>query len=127
PVGKDLLTGSIDALFEWQGRTFILDWKTNRLPEYGPSAVGSVVQESYGLQVKVYTLTTCRFLGIDNREAYEQLFGGVIYVFVRGLRHDQGVWTHRPTWEEVLGYRSDLADLPLARLIPAAAGGAQHV
>ncbi|HOD32616.1 MAG TPA: hypothetical protein PKO12_04010, partial [Holophaga sp.] len=57
----------------------------------------------------------------------EEEFGGVIYVFVRGLRHDQGVWTHRPTWEEVLGYRSDLADLPLARLIPAAAGGAQHV
>lgn len=126
PKGHDLLTGSIDALFEWQGRAYLLDWKTNRLPDYGPATLAQVVQEAYGLQVKIYTLAVCRFLGLRDREAYEQRFGGVLYVFLRGLDAGLGVWTHRPAWEEVRSHEAELAALGIDLLIPATAGGARH-
>jgi len=68
PGRPDYLNGSIDALFQAGGRAHVLDWKTNQLPGYGPAALDEAVQAHYLLQVKIYALTTCRFLGITERE-----------------------------------------------------------
>ncbi len=126
PERQDLLTGSMDLLFQAGGRTHVLDWKTNRLAAYDEAHLEEAVQGHYLLQVKIYALTTCRFLGIQDREAYERAFGGIVYVFLRGLPLEEGVWTYRPSWEELQGWERDLAALQPQRLIPAHAGGERH-
>lgn len=126
PGGPDLLNGSIDLLFHWEGRAYLADWKTNRLPDYGPEALGAKVKELYDLQIKAYTVTARRFLGLATREAWTEGFGGFLYVFLRGLPGGAGVWSACPTWDEVEAWEKELAALPVETLIPAAAGGARH-
>ena len=125
PGREDLLTGSIDLLFQCQGLAYVLDWKTNRLASYGPEALARKMEEDYRIQVQVYTVTACRFLGITCEAEYQAGFGGVLYVFLRGLP-ESGVWTLRPTWAEVQAWERALAALPVETLIPAQAGGARH-
>ncbi len=106
----DLLKGSIDALFETDGRAYILDWKSNHLADYGPQALDACVQASYRLQAQVYTQATLAFLGIEDEDGYVQRFGGILYVFLRGLPNE-GVWFLKPTWAEVQVWKHELAVL----------------
>lgn len=100
------LRGFIDLVFEADGRWWLLDWKTNwlgpTLEEYGSERLPAVVaREGYWLQYLLYTLVVHRLLG--RRVAgydYERHFGGVFYLFVRGIRPSlgpaSGVYRHRP-------------------------------
>lgn len=106
-TGAGRLTGALDALFEHEGRSFILDWKSNRLPGYGPSELDVCMAEDYALQVKVYTLAVLKALAISDAADYEARFGGVVYVFLRGLP-EGGVWTTRSTWTEVQVWRAEV-------------------
>jgi hypothetical protein len=51
-------------------------------------------------------------LRIRDRSEYEERFGGLIYVFLRGVRPDGdglvGAYFHRPSWDEILHYERDL-------------------
>ncbi len=105
PGGK--LTGALDALFEHEGRIYLLDWKSNLLPDYAPESVRACVEEDYRLQVKVYTLAALRFLGIADEASYETRFGGVVYVFLRGLP-DGGQWSERPSWQETRAWAAEV-------------------
>ncbi|MDP2875935.1 MAG: UvrD-helicase domain-containing protein, partial [Holophaga sp.] len=127
PERSDYLTGSIDLLFQTGGRTHVLDWKTNRLAGYDAAHLEETVQGHYLLQVKIYTVTACRFLGITDGAHYDRAFGGVVYVFLRGLPEGEGVWTCRPSWEEVQGWERDISALQPQRLIPVHAGGERDV
>jgi exodeoxyribonuclease V beta subunit len=108
PGDTDFLGGSLDALFEKDGRAYFLDWKSNSLPDYGPEALATCVSSHYNLQVRIYTLAILRFLGVTSEAAYEARFGGALYVFLRGLP-EGGVWGFRPAWSEVLAWEQDLA------------------
>lgn len=108
PGGADFLGGSVDALFEKDGRVYLLDWKSNSLPEYGPEALEACVSGHYDLQVRIYTLAVLRFLGVTSEAAYEARFGGALYVFLRGLP-EGGMWYFRPAWSEVQAWERDLA------------------
>ena len=108
PGGADFLGGSVDALFEKDGRVYLLDWKSNSLPEYGPEALAACVSGHYSLQVRIYTLAVLRFLGVTSEAAYEARFGGALYVFLRGLPAG-GVWCFRPAWSEVQAWERELA------------------
>ncbi|HEU4950309.1 MAG TPA: UvrD-helicase domain-containing protein [Holophagaceae bacterium] len=105
PGGR--LRGALDALFEHEGRAFVLDWKSNLLPDYGPATVAACVEEDYALQVRVYTLAALRALRITDAADYAARFGGVVYVFLRGLPGG-GQWAARPAWEEVQAWEADL-------------------
>ncbi|HET6329256.1 MAG TPA: UvrD-helicase domain-containing protein [Holophagaceae bacterium] len=104
------LTGALDALFEHEGRVFILDWKSNRLPGYGAAEVAACVAEDYALQVKIYTLAVLRVMGIGNEADYEARFGGAVYVFLRGLP-EGGQWAERPAWRDILAWQAELREL----------------
>ena len=93
---------------------------------YDPAALDEAVQAHYLLQVKIYSVTACRFLGIRDVEHYERAFGGVVYVFLRGLP-EGGVWTCRPSWDELRAWERDLENLRPERWTLAHAGGAHHV
>ncbi len=101
------ITGALDALFEHEGRIFLVDWKSNRLPDYAPASVAACVEEDYRLQVKVYTLAALRFLRIETEADYEARFGGVVYVFLRGLP-EGGQWSERPSWRETRAWAAEL-------------------
>jgi exodeoxyribonuclease V beta subunit len=122
PERPDFLHGSIDVLFQAGGRAHVLDWKTNALASYAPDQLERTVAEHYRLQVQIYTLTACRFLGIRDRDHYERAFGGVLYVFLRGLP-EAGIWTARPAWEELQAWTRELDALRPEQFIPIHAGG----
>ncbi len=104
------LKGYIDLIFMFNGRYHIVDWKSNllgyRTSDYARAAMKAEVEKSfYDLQYHIYTVALDKFLrrrlpGYD----YERHFGGVHYIFVRGLepaRADLGLFHDRPPRERI--------------------------
>jgi exodeoxyribonuclease V beta subunit len=88
---EGLMTGRIDLLYRHQGRYFVLDYKSNRLPDYGPAALDAAVRHSeYDLQYALYTLALHRTLRfrLGGAYDYDRHVGGVRYLFCRGLAPD---------------------------------------
>ncbi len=85
PRENALLTGFIDLVFRFDGRYYILDWKTNTLDRYDTEAVHAAMQEcDYGLQYQLYTLTLREWLRSTLHDFRDEHLGGVFYFFVRG-------------------------------------------
>lgn len=105
---QGMLKGFIDLVFEWQGRWYLLDYKSNHLgnspANYNQAALESAMREHrYDLQYQLYSLAlhrllTLRLPGYD----FDQHFGGVFYLFLRGMPQG-GVFHTRPSRELVLG------------------------
>lgn len=107
---QGMLKGFIDLVFCWQGKYYLLDYKSNWLGEsgadYTPTAMAQAMQSHrYDLQYQLYTLALHRYLRhrlVDYD--YQQHFGGVIYLFLRGVdgtSSDNGVFRTRPDAEFV--------------------------
>ena len=105
---RGYLQGFIDLVFEFEGRFYVVDWKSNwlgnRTEDYHHDALQREMNERhYLLQYRLYTLALHRYLelrlpGYD----YEQHIGGVFYLFVRGIdltRPEFGVFRDRPSAE----------------------------
>jgi exodeoxyribonuclease V beta subunit len=84
------LTGFIDLICEYRGKYYVMDYKTNTLPDYrSATLLQAMRQHNYGLQYWLYCLVLHRYL--QQRLAgyeYARHFGGVKYLFVRGMRVD---------------------------------------
>ncbi|WP_253306454.1 exodeoxyribonuclease V subunit beta [unidentified bacterial endosymbiont] len=100
-----MLQGFIDLVFVWQGRYYLLDYKSNWLGEtieaYRPAAMATALcHHRYDLQYQFYTLALHRYLRYCLPDyQYETHFGGVFYLFLRGMtgqQDDHGVFFHRP-------------------------------
>ena len=82
------LRGYIDLMFEWQGRWYVADYKSNSLPAYQQAALTEAVQrEHYLLQSQLYSAAAHRFLkqrvpGYDP----DTDWGGALFVFLRGMQ-----------------------------------------
>lgn len=108
-----IMNGKIDLFFESGGRYYILDWKSNflgdHLDDYSNSALHNAMTESnYHLQYMIYSVALMKYLElrVENFD-YSTQFGGVIYLFLRGLRNNSntGVFTYRPSFEEITNFR----------------------
>ena len=95
------LTGFIDLICAYQGRYYVMDYKTNSLDDYTEACLTLAMREhNYGLQYWLYTVVLHRYLqarlpGYD----FEKHFGGVYYLFVRGMQLQlpaSGVFWDRP-------------------------------
>ncbi|MCK9622099.1 MAG: exodeoxyribonuclease V subunit beta [Methylobacter sp.] len=103
------LTGFIDLICAFPGsesRYYVMDYKTNALPDYSPDNLTHAMREhNYGLQYWIYTVVLHRYLQTRLPDYdYENHFGGVRYLFVRGMKPDQplsGVYKDRPDLERV--------------------------
>jgi len=101
------MNGKIDLFFEHEGRFYILDWKSNYLgyrPEdYDTAGVRNAMDENnYHLQYLLYAVALKKYISARMPSFdYEQHFGGVIYLFLRGIRSNSadGVFTARPSRE----------------------------
>jgi exodeoxyribonuclease V beta subunit len=102
---QGMLKGFIDLVFRHEGRYYLLDYKSNWLGDssdaYTQDAMASAMQQHrYDLQYQLYTLALHRYLRhriADYR--YEEHFGGVIYLFLRGVDAtdpNSGIFSTRP-------------------------------
>lgn len=114
-IPQGFMTGFIDLLFEYDGKYYIIDWKSNRCggsPD-GFSKEGlcsEMAGSSYFLQYLIYTVALHNYLAgcIDDYD-YDKYFGGAIYIFLRGygVAPENGVYFDRPSRELV----EDLSDV----------------
>jgi exodeoxyribonuclease V beta subunit len=91
-----LITGVIDLVFEYQGRYYLADYKSNllgsNLEDYRPENLQqAMLGRRYDLQALLYTVALHRLLALrlPNYD-YEQHFGGCYYLFLRAMRPQHG-------------------------------------
>ncbi len=103
-----ILKGYIDLVFEWHGRFYIVDWKSNWLgnnaQHYNPIALQTeMTRRGYFLQYLLYTVAINKYLQLRLRGYnYKRNFGGVFYIFVRGVDPAQpelGIYRDKPATE----------------------------
>jgi len=85
---EGLMTGLIDLTYQHDGRWYVLDYKSNRLPSYDADALARAMSHSeYTLQALIYTVALHRWLRFRLGADYDYArdFGGVRYLFCRGL------------------------------------------
>ncbi len=85
---EGLMTGKIDLTYVRDGRWYVLDYKSNRLPRYDmPAMAAAMAHSEYDLQALLYTLALHRWLRFRLGDAYDYArdFGGIRYLFCRGL------------------------------------------
>jgi exodeoxyribonuclease V beta subunit len=104
------LTGFIDLVCAYPtggiNRYYVIDYKTNSLPDYSPGSLTIAMREhNYGLQYWIYSVVLHRYLQTRLPDYdYETHFGGVRYLFVRGMQSDQpasGVFQDRPDLQRI--------------------------
>jgi len=118
---RGYVQGFIDLVFQFEGRFYIIDWKSNwlgnRVEDYHHDALRREMNaRAYPLQYHLYALALHRYLasrlpGYD----YEKHFGGVFYVFLRGVepeRPEFGVFRDRPA----LGLVQNLSERLIGKL-----------
>jgi exodeoxyribonuclease V beta subunit len=98
-----MLKGFIDLVFCFEGRFFVLDYKSNHLGEdqnaYGQDALArAMAGHRYDLQYLLYTLALHRLLKARLPDYdYNRDVGGVVYLFLRGVnKSGKGVYTDKP-------------------------------
>jgi len=95
PLAKGFMKGYIDMVFHDKGRYYLVDWKSNylgsRVEDYGKDALNqTMINDFYILQYHLYTLALHQYLRLRlPNYRYETAFGGVFYVFIRGVDPDQ--------------------------------------
>lgn len=104
---KGYMKGFIDLTFEADGRFYLVDYKSNwlgnRLDDYvSPRLVEAMARAHYYLQYLIYCLALHRYLRLRlPNYAYERHFGGVFYLFLRGIAPpaETGIFRDRPRGE----------------------------
>jgi exodeoxyribonuclease V beta subunit len=101
-----MFKGFIDLTFEYQGRYYVADYKSNWLGAEDASydtanMAATILGKRYDLQFSLYLLALHRQLklrlpGYD----YDQHMGGAVYLFLRGHQAEsQGVYFEKPPRE----------------------------
>ena len=100
------MRGFIDLALEHEGRFYVIDYKSNRLGDTAadyqrPRMLDEMRRHHYVLQYLLYSVALHRYLSLRlPGYSYEQHFGGVYYLFVRGMSVEHppgsGVLFERP-------------------------------
>jgi exodeoxyribonuclease V beta subunit len=102
---QGMLKGFIDLTFEYNGRFYVLDWKSNYLGpdscDYTQSAMQqAMLEHRYDFQYQLYTLALHRYLKTRLPDYdYDRHIGGAYYVFLRGVDgscSDNGIFYTKP-------------------------------
>jgi exodeoxyribonuclease V beta subunit len=107
---QGFMKGFIDLIFEYKGRYYIVDYKSNRLAdtpsEYTKELMEETIGEShYYLQYLIYCVALQRYLKMRLADQYDynSHFGGVFYLFLRGMQphsnSSTGIYSTRPKAE----------------------------
>ena len=117
---RGFMKGFIDMVFQFEGRFYLVDWKSNflggRVGDYGQEALAAVMEkEFYVLQYYIYTLALDQYLRLRLAGYnYETHFGGVYYIFLRGVDPERGpdfgIYRDLPSSELVESLREGLIE-----------------
>jgi exodeoxyribonuclease V beta subunit len=96
---EGMLIGFMDLVLEHDGKYFVLDYKSNRLPFYGVESLqGAILAHRYDVQYTLYVLALHRLLKsriVDYD--YDQHVGGALYWFLRAIdQPGAGLFFDRP-------------------------------
>jgi exodeoxyribonuclease V beta subunit len=115
---RGFMRGFVDLVFRFKNQWFIVDWKSNDLgpamEDYSPDRMASAMEDGlYTIQYLFYTLALDRYLSFRIKDYdYSSHFGGVYYVFLRGVDPDRGpgsgVFRALPPEALILGLRKAL-------------------
>lgn len=92
------LKGVIDLVFQYKGKYYLVDWKSNWLgpkaEDYTRERLQQAMEEHhYFLQAQVYQAALERYLRVVDKRPFSEIFGGTFYLFLRGLGSgSQGVY-----------------------------------
>ncbi|MDR2540082.1 MAG: UvrD-helicase domain-containing protein [Chlamydiales bacterium] len=91
PIKEGMMKGFIDLCFEYQGKYYLLDWKTNYLgadeSDYSEEALIIEMNRcNYLLQASIYATALKKHIQLFDSRPFTDLFGGAIYYFVRGKK-----------------------------------------
>lgn len=125
-VEKGFLKGFIDMIFKYNGKIYIVDWKTTSSPEgdlfenYHQNVISEMMEtHHYNLQSMIYMVALCKYLTTDGESSfdYETDFGGCYYLFVRGIKgegdSDTGIYFHRPSRNDLLAFAGQFTHMEL--------------
>jgi exodeoxyribonuclease V beta subunit len=108
---RGFMRGFMDMVFQTEGRWYLVDWKSNLLGkkrhDYSRERLPAVmVEHQYILQCYIYLMALHTYLRLrDPGYDYNLHFGGVFYLFLRGMNpawgSDCGVYFDRPDLERV--------------------------
>ena len=109
--------GKSDVSFKKNSKYCILDCRSNHLGDlpkrYGQTELtAAMTANNYHLQYHLYTLAACRYLELRVPAFdYTRDFGGVIYLFIRGIQEagNNGIFVHQPELSVIEGFRKLLA------------------
>jgi exodeoxyribonuclease V beta subunit len=88
---RGFMKGFIDLVFQFKGRFYLIDWKSNylgnRVEDYSRARMAAEMEERfYLLQSNLYVLTLHHYLKKRlSGYRYRDHFGGVFYIFLRGV------------------------------------------
>ncbi|QCI21167.1 exodeoxyribonuclease V subunit beta [Buchnera aphidicola (Hyperomyzus lactucae)] len=92
---KGILTGSIDLLFCWKKKYYIIDYKSNWLGNnnsiYSDENIKKeIINQRYDLQYQIYTVAVHTYLQKKIKYYnYRNNFGGVFYIFLRAVNNQK--------------------------------------
>ncbi len=108
---KGFMKGFIDMVFRREGRFYLVDWKSNflgeRIQDYHRDRLDQAMETGYYvLQYHIYAVALDRYLSLKMPDyRYCEHFGGVFYVFLRGVKQDAGpdygIFRDRPREETI--------------------------
>ncbi|MEP7081291.1 MAG: UvrD-helicase domain-containing protein, partial [Ginsengibacter sp.] len=106
---EGVMNGKIDMFFEYKGQYFVLDWKStflgDRLEDYNGEALSLGMNDhNYHLQYLIYSLAAKKYLESRlNSFDYQKDFGGVFYLFLRGMREGktEGIFHTKPSLKAI--------------------------
>ncbi len=93
---EGFMKGYIDLIFQLSGKFYLVDWKSNYLgdhiEDYSKDSIDEVMNKDlYVLQYHIYLLAIHQYLQLHiPKYSYESDFGGVFYIFLRGMDKSYG-------------------------------------
>jgi exodeoxyribonuclease V beta subunit len=108
---RGFMKGFMDLVFRHEELFYLIDWKSNFLgstaDDYRPEVlVKTMEEEFYILQYHLYVLAVDRYLKMRlPKYDYDLHFGGVFYIFLRGVDpstgQETGIYRNRPAKETI--------------------------
>ena len=105
-ISKGFLNGAIDLVAKTGDKYYIIDWKSNNLgddfSDYRKENIEAEMKKhNYYLQYMLYLTAFDNYMRkVDANYSYEKNFGGIRYVFLRGVKtgsDETGIFYDRPT------------------------------
>ncbi len=114
-IQKGFIKGFIDLIFRYKGKYYILDYKSNYLGPgvdfYSHEALSAAIAvDGYRLQYYIYTLALHMYLKSKlPAYDYKKDFGGVYYMFLRGVGLETGVYSDLPDFSVIKALEEEVS------------------